>query len=456
MYEGRGLGAAHAFVPSVNLVSSTLEINHGQNVQPSTSGGGERRTAARSSSRRTTQSSRLQEPIADGVSGISGTETNSAAAAASSNVSRPPPRQSKQKEVKKASRPTSSWNGPVYEQRKGKKNGARRTGSEQDPIDLDDEQSALDLLSTHKTANLSRYLQKSKLSGDLMKSSDASALSKHLLKISNPLATQIEEASDWEETQRRKFNRWAGQDGAHSARIASGNDHASVLDSPSKASDALINTTGQQPVETQQRASTNPFGFRPMPNYSRYPDVMAEASMMPPPRSGMNFSGSGVDAGTARQHEDNERLRLVASKAQLPALLLNQHTSTQAPGAVSSSRRSLFDAIHSRRDSAIGLPGTAHTSPSSAGSYASFASPSLQAFPTSSIYTSGLSRRPEPLLLRQFYWPKPRTADTASSVGRTGISVQAGSEAASSAEEDELATIPDQFSKKSDSVQAPR
>ncbi|KAK5711401.1 hypothetical protein LTR15_012473 [Elasticomyces elasticus] len=276
------------------------------------------------------------------------------------------------------------------------------------PIDVDNEQSALDLLSTDKTANLLRHLQKAKLNGDLVKSSDPAALSKRPYKINNPLATHIDEASDWQDTQRRMFNRWAGQDSAQSARIASGNDHASVLDSPSKASDALINATSQQRVKNTQRESTNPFGFWPIPNYSRYPGSMAETSIMPPPRSSRNSSGSGVGAGSARQHEDNERLRLFASTAQLPSAVQDQDTPTQAPDAMSSKKRSLFDDIRDRRDSAISMP-------------------NLQQALTQPLPVPPRTMPTNALLLRPFYGPKPRTAATASSVGHVSINVQAGS-----------------------------
>ncbi|KAK5675272.1 hypothetical protein LTS10_012034 [Elasticomyces elasticus] len=445
----------------------------GEQGKPQTNDGGGSLVAIRSSNRRTTHSSRLQEAIADGGSGIIGTQTNAAAAVASSNVSNTPSSQLQQTSRRKASRATSSWNGPANLHKKGKRISAQDLGTEEHPLIVEDEKSALELMSADKTPMLLKHLQKAKLNSSLGNSSNAAGLSNLLYKINNPLATPIEQVSDWQETQRRMFNWWADEEGASTARTPGGNggsglqgregrrgklssatmlgdDHASGVSSQSKASDALVNTTHPQPAETMQRASTNPFGFRPMPNYSRYPDLMAEASMISRPRPGLDFLGSGVDAGTARQHEGDERLRLVATDAQLPPLVQDQHTLTPAPGAVSSNRRSLFDAIHSRRDSAIGLPGTSHTSSSPAGSYASFASQSLQTSPTSSKYTSGLPRRPEPLLLRQFYGPKPRTADTASSVGRTGRSVQIGSEAAS-AEEDELATITDS-SKKNDSV----
>ncbi|KAK5690936.1 hypothetical protein LTR17_025824 [Elasticomyces elasticus] len=455
--------AASAVVTVASERPEQAEDGVGGDGPAPTNDGGERRRVARSSTRRTTQSNRLQEAIADGGSGVIGTETNAAAAAASSNISFPAPSQVKQKNVKKASRATSSWDGPVTEQRKGKKDGAQRTGSEQDPIDVDDEQSVLDLLSTDKTANLLRHLQKAKLNGNLVKSSDPAALSKHLYKINNPLATQINEAFDWQDTQRRMFNRWADEEGAMTARTLSGeggshhqgregrqgkppsatmlgDDDTSVLGSPSKASDALVNTTSQQLVETLQRPSTNPFGFRPMPNYSRYPDLMAEGSI-PRPQSGLNSLRSGVDAGTARQHEGSERLRLVATVAQLPPLGQDQHTPTPASGAVSSNRRSLFDAIHSRRDSAISLSSTQQ--------------PSTQPLQTPPTYVSHLAQPTNALLLRPFYGTHPRARSIASNAGRTDVSVQSGS-GSTSAKGDEPATMPNSPGENDDSAQSLR
>ncbi|KAK4896459.1 hypothetical protein LTR27_005674 [Elasticomyces elasticus] len=199
--------------------SERAEDAGGEDGQAPTNDRIEGRTAARSSNRRTTQSSRLQAAIANGGSEVIGTETNAAAAVASSNVSINPSSQVEQTSRRKASRVTSSWNGPVNMHKKGKRTSAQNIGTEEHPITVEEEKSALELMSADKTPSLLKHMQKAKLNGSLGKSSNAAGLSDFLYKIDNPLATQTDAVADWEKTQLSIFNQWAQEDGAKTSRL---------------------------------------------------------------------------------------------------------------------------------------------------------------------------------------------------------------------------------------------
>ncbi|KAK4945905.1 hypothetical protein LTR10_014997 [Elasticomyces elasticus] len=260
--------AASAVETAASERAERTEDELGEDGPASTNGGAQRRRVARSSNRRTTQSNRLQEAIADGGPGVIGTETNAAAAVASSVIGFPASTQVKQKSVKKASRARSSWNGPVMEQRNGKKSGLGNSGTVQYPIEVVEEvEDVLQLISADKTPDLLKMMQKAKLSGDLAKSSSVVGLSKHLYKIENPQATEADIAADWQETERQMFNQWTVQQ--LSSRSATGDhgingqnlkthqgkarskdmsniDLTSIPDSTSSTSSTMVDTLRQQ------------------------------------------------------------------------------------------------------------------------------------------------------------------------------------------------------------------
>ncbi|KAK3636556.1 hypothetical protein LTR56_005379 [Elasticomyces elasticus] len=121
--------------------------------------------------------------------------------------------------VRKASRVTSSWNGPGNVHKKDNKMSAQNVSIEKHQFIVEDEKSALELMSANKTPMLLKHLQQAKLNGSLGKSSNAAGLSDFLYKIDNPLATQMNAAADWEKTQLSIFNRWGQEDGAKTSRV---------------------------------------------------------------------------------------------------------------------------------------------------------------------------------------------------------------------------------------------
>ncbi|KAK5690607.1 hypothetical protein LTR97_012162 [Elasticomyces elasticus] len=279
-------------------------------------------TVARSSRRRTTQSSRLKQAIADGGSEVIGIESNAAAAAVSTDVGPSPASSTKQKDVKKASRAKSTSNGPVPEQRKGRKSSLGNSGTVLYPIDEDAEaENVLQMISADKTPNLLKMMQKKKLSGDLAKSSNVVGLSKHLYKMDNPLATPADIAADWQETERQMFNQWTVQQ--PSSRLAGGNggvssqelekhqdkaqskdlssiDLNSMPDSPSSTSNEMYSSA--QPIATpptyghRVEKPTNAFLLRPF--YGPKPHTA----------SSVGHAGVGVQAGGEATSAEGDEL----------------------------------------------------------------------------------------------------------------------------------------------------